>query len=532
MARPLLGAPARARAVQSHIVQLFLHREQGDLGARDAIMDARLWANVPDAIRAKIGDPPCASYKFAKPVSLQICNYSRVSELSQDATARILEGDCVCGRAEFADHLVDGHVLTTDSTIMGNRTLATMMAKGAKYRCETHEASREVEVGAVMNGVVYADLERALNKWRAQMETLHGLGTARGLLPWAQAVLGKVRADPRVLRKPATAADDTLTEYDLRRLKLMQERFCFSTVDKASGNYSILCKKRYIQLCMAELEGGETYTVSNRTVEELREEGRAYCTDMHKLTPQRKSRVPNFHIRMKAHKQPIGSRFVAGSSKAPLTPVSKALNMVCKTLTPYLEELWNDKATVIPGVTLGSLQGKTGFVIENTAQAATFIMKKQRPRQQRSPPLLLETFDFTTLYTALQHEELKERVTDILTRVFRANTPGVDADSEFLYVRDNGTHYWIPQPQAHHTHKYRFNLTQCVDMLNKLVDGSYVKFAGRTWHQRIGIPMGSNCSGYLANFLLYSYELAFLSKQVAEQNWQVEEGSTGLHTFH
>jgi hypothetical protein len=58
-------------------------------------------------------------------------------------------------------------------------------------------------------------------------------------------------------------------------------------------------------------------------------------------------------------------------------------------------------------------------------------------------------------------------------------------------------------------------------MLNTLVDGSYVKFAGRTWHQRIGIPMGSNCSGYLANFLLYSYELAFLSKQVAEQNWQV-----------
>ena len=87
-------------------------------------------------------------------------------------------------------------------------------------------------------------------------------------------------------------------------------------------------------------------------------------------------------------------------------------------------------------------------------------------------------------------------------------------------MTDNGTHFWGEGPRGHNKYKYAFTYAQLRSMLDALVRGSYVKFAGKVWHQKVGIPMGSNCSGYLANFLLYSYELDFLKRMIAEGNWQ------------
>ena len=216
----------------------------------------------------------------------------------------------------------------------------------------------------------------------------------------------------------------------------------------------------------------------------------------------------------------MGYRLVAGSSKAPLTPISKALNVVCKSVMPYLKEIWNSKAIEIPDVRYSDLQGKTGFIIDNTKQAADFIRSKQRPRRRRSPALKLETFDFTTLYTMLQHNALVERVSNVLEGVFNTNTQGLQGNMKRLCIRDNGTHFWGEGPRGHNKYKYAFTYAQLRSMLDALVRGSYVKFAGKVWHQKVGIPMGSNCSGYLANFLLYSYELDFLKRMIAEGNWQ------------
>ena len=239
------GMTEHVQPPRTHIVQLYLHRGMGDLGVREAIMSADRWQLVPEELRTSIGGPPMTTYKFEQPISMQICNYTRVSGLSQDAVERILEGECACGEREFAGFINKdtGHVLTTDCTIMDNKKLCEIMAKGTKYRCDTHRAGRELEVGAVMNNLVYADLERALNKWRTQMETQHGFGVAEKLKPWAEDVIRQVKGDPNILRKPEPEYGNTLTGMDVRRLGYMQRRFCFSTVDKAAGNYSIQCKK-------------------------------------------------------------------------------------------------------------------------------------------------------------------------------------------------------------------------------------------------------------------------------------------------
>ena len=48
------------------------------------------------------------------------------------------------------------------------------------------------------------------------------------------------------------------------------------------------------------------------------------------------------------------------------------------------------------------------------------------------------------------------------------------------------------------------------------MDNTYVRFAGRLWHQVIGIPMGTNCAGFLANLYCFTYEFEFLKKVVKD----------------
>ena len=43
-----------------------------------------------------------------------------------------------------------------------------------------------------------------------------------------------------------------------------------------------------------------------------------------------------------------------------------------------------------------------------------------------------------------------------------------------------------------------------------LVDNIFVVFAGKVFHQIVGIPMGTNCDPLLADIFLYSYEAEFI----------------------
>mmetsp|Transcript_42584 Transcript_42584/g.81347 ORF Transcript_42584/g.81347 Transcript_42584/m.81347 type:complete len:109 (-) Transcript_42584:681-1007(-) len=44
------------------------------------------------------------------------------------------------------------------------------------------------------------------------------------------------------------------------------------------------------------------------------------------------------------------------------------------------------------------------------------------------------------------------------------------------------------------TNKMMMSLETFEDMLYKLVDNNYLKFAGGLWHQTVGIAMGTNCA--------------------------------------
>jgi len=130
----------------------------------------------------------------------------------------------------------------------------------------------------------------------------------------------------------------------------------------------------------------------------------------------------------------------------------------------------------------------------------------------------LAAYDFTTMYTKLCLSDLKERLASLITAVFEHQI--ATSRTKLLLVNKYGHHEWIVNLRAGIPDSTRvFSAQQIIEAISFLVDNTYVRFAGKLWHQVIGIPMGTNCAGFLANLYCFTYELDFLKRVVEDKNY-------------
>ena len=129
----------------------------------------------------------------------------------------------------------------------------------------------------------------------------------------------------------------------------------------------------------------------------------------------------------------------------------------------------------------------------------------------------IRTFDFSTLYTTIPHDKLKARLSLLVKQAF-FNKNGSRRYEHIVITRQLG--YFSNNIDA----KSKYTDVEVIKMLNFLIDNIFVKFAGKTFRQTIGIPMGTNCAPLLADLFLYSYEAEFIqslqkagSKRIAKR---------------
>jgi hypothetical protein len=356
--------------------------------------------------------------------------------------------------------------------------------------------------------------------FRKNLGSTLGGNAENDLKTWTAEVLAEVKrrnaANGTILTIPPTDLDSVLRKRDRADLAARHRLLAITTADKAAGNFVYMCKSHYVQLVTDELEGSDAYTKAvGTTPETILEDGKEACRKAG-LTPQVKSSIPNYHLRVKLHKNPIGFRCVAGSPHAPFTPISKAINTILKTLTCKVKGIWDALALTVPNVTPEHLAGRTGLIIDNTAKAAKFAMSFQRPRSKRHhAKLALSTWDFSNMYTTLPHEDMIERISKLLTEIFNQNDGTIpDGDDAMLCIDQVGEHTWRPKNNVGQLPKktQTFTLQQCTDMIDELVHNTYVNFAGEMWQQTVGIPMGTNAGGMLANMYCFTYEREFLER--------------------
>ena len=96
----------------------------------------------------------------------------------------------------------------------------------------------------------------------------------------------------------------------------------------------------------------------------------------------------------------------------------------------------------------------------------------------------LSTYDFSTVYTTLPYNLIKEKIMELIVQNF--NREG----SIYLVFNENRAFFTSEQPK-------QYKLWSCQKMwaaLHYLLDNIFIRFGSKIYRQFVGIAMGTNCA--------------------------------------
>ena len=199
----------------------------------------------------------------------------------------------------------------------------------------------------------------------------------------------------------------------------------------------------------------------------------------------------------KLHKNPYKARFIANSSSCTTTNLSKLLTSCLTAVKEHIIKYCN-KVYENSGINLY-------WSIKNSSDV---LKKLQNGNFQAST---ISTYDFSTLYTTLPHNLIKEKLVNLIQKTFaREGTSFLACNFDRAFFTnalvDNYT-MWTCQ--------------EVCESLTLLIDSIFVRFGNEVFRQVIGIPMGTNCAPLLADLFLYSYESEFIQNLISQKKKNV-----------
>ena len=112
----------------------------------------------------------------------------------------------------------------------------------------------------------------------------------------------------------------------------------------------------------------------------------------------------------------------------------------------------------------------------------------------------LSTYEFTTLYTTLPHNLIKEKLTELIEQIF--NREG----SLYLACIDKNAFFTSEQTKPYKL----WSCQKMYDALHYLLDNIFIRFGSKLYRQTVGIAMGTNCAPLVADLFLFCYERDFM----------------------
>ena len=181
---------------------------------------------------------------------------------------------------------------------------------------------------------------------------------------------------------------------------------------------------------------------------------------------ERQDRLPTMYWLPKLHKRPYKARFIANSSSCTTTELSKLLTSCLTTI----------KAKVIKYCeTVCERSGKNMFwPIKNSGEVLSKL--KDIGYQATS----LSTYDFSTLYTTLPHNLIKEKLLDLIERTF------YEKEGK-LYLACNDKKAFFTSAD-HYKGYHLWSCQNVCDALSFLLDNIYIRFGTKLYRRIVGIP--------------------------------------------
>ena len=126
------------------------------------------------------------------------------------------------------------------------------------------------------------------------------------------------------------------------------------------------------------------------------------------------------------------------------------------------------------------------------------VLNKLKSRGFRASSL--STYDFSTLYTTLPHNLIKDKLVDLIERILQREGS--------LYIACNDRNAFFLSDAV-----INYNSWSCqkvCEALTCLSDNIYIRFGSKLYRQIVGIPMDNNCASLVADLFLFCYEIDFM----------------------
>ena len=199
------------------------------------------------------------------------------------------------------------------------------------------------------------------------------------------------------------------------------------------------------------------------------------------------SKLPTLYWLPKLHKRPYKSRFIANSSACTTTELSILLTSCLTVIKNHVIKYCT---------TVYERNGKNLFCsIKNSGE----ILNKLKSRGFLASGL--STYDFSTLYTTLPHNLIKEKLTELIEQKF--NREGSLYLACLVMIK-------MPFFTSEQPKRYLWSCQKMCDALHYLLDNISIRFGSKLYRQIVGIPMGTNCAPLVADLFLFCYERDFM----------------------
>ena len=412
-----------------------------------------------------------------KPIRNTVFNFNKlVSDL--DIHANTPESwDCKDSKFMYP---AAGHIMTGNLKIISDSRIRYIVSKGPKYRFPSRinfKKCRE-EIASALNDFGNRWCKReyvepdALKEWKVSIYKIVD-----------QRIKFYSQNTNRLPPKPKST---------FRHLKQgiqdFHRKYVLVPADKAANNVVVVWRLHYINTLKQELSGTKAY---KETSEEEKSVVNGHCNHLAlKLSvcvKERQDRLPTMYWLPKLHKTPYKARFIANSSSCTTTELSKlltsCLTAVKNHVIRYCEKVYERS-------------GKNLFwSIKNSGE----VLNKLKSRGFRATSL--STYDFSTLYTTLPHNLIKEKLINLI---------------EWTFKREGSPYIACNERQAFFTSEdtKRYKLWSCQNVCEALIyllDNIYIRFGTKLYRQIVGIPMGTNCAPLVADLFLFCYERDFMT---------------------
>ena len=496
------NSPIKRKAPKNVVTIRFVNKGLDDIHVSKIFSSREVTSLLPEELQDE-DDIPACTMKLDPPIRSKILNYretvtSLTVQVDDDVSFVENLPSCDCINSAFCDPH-HGHIVSGDLRIVTNTKLRKLLSKGPNYR----------EPSTINYRKCLQSIESSITSSISSLATKYNLSETT-FLSWKSKILDLVEKRINILKSrgvPGVVKPVLKDKEVLKSLSDLHSKFVVVPIDKASSNVAIICKRYYIQKLLNEVgvpgNASPTYKLSETDPNDVIFNNALLCEKFGITLEERLKTLPFMYWLPKMHYNPPRARFIIASSSCSTKPLSKVASSIFKKIFCQVRN-FHKKSTFYKNY-------NRFWVIENSSP----IIEKLTRINERKNAKDISTYDFSTLYTKLEHENLIQNLNEIIDFAFKGGKKKAEY-RKYITVTKYATFFTKKKRAGENS----FTKQEVKQLVSHLIKETYFEIGNLLFKQCIGIPMGIDPAPFWANLHLYAYEYKFMTTMMSVDKYR------------